>query len=129
MAVGGFAICYKLSVSILDFVRDRARYYNCQVCGSNLEGCGIKLLGREYDRYRLEITCPSCEVSFLLALQVLGLNTDDPEEVDPIPVEARDPRAERGPVTAEEVLEVHERLRDFAGPLTDLFAPTGGAGA
>src|SRR5437588_8690203 len=94
----------------IDFIRDRARYYNCPHCGRGLRDCELRMLRHVEDRYTIQVTCAACRVQFVLILAVQGeglesLPTDDvslerglPEDADllgdiaPAPVES-DPDA------------------------------------
>jgi hypothetical protein len=119
----------------LDFIRDRARYYNCPVCGRNLHDCDMRLLRHIDDRFTVQVTCAACHVQFIVILAVQGAGLDsledglafDPElagEVDVMPDEADEPRPE--PIKSDELLDVHLLLRDFSGRLTDLIQQPSG---
>ena|SRR5207253_8017030 len=119
----------------IDFIRDRARYYNCPVCGRSLRDCELRMLRHVEDRYTVQVTCAACRVQFVVILAVqgdglealpaeeLGLDRellDDPEVVGP-PVASEPAEPEPEPIQSDEVLDVHLTLRDFQGRLTDLF--------
>ncbi|HZU15823.1 MAG TPA: hypothetical protein VFD01_04330 [Candidatus Dormibacteraeota bacterium] len=102
---------------IIDFIRDRARYYRCPVCNRGLEDCQVRLLQHAGDRYTVQVTCASCRVQFVVILVVQGDGLEATEEAAFEPPAA----TEREPIQADEVLDVHLLLRDFKGRLTDLF--------
>ena len=119
----------------LDFIRDRARYYNCPVCGRNLHDCDMRLLRHVEDRFTVQVTCASCHVQFIVILAVQGpglegmedglaFGTELMDEVDVIPEEAAHERPE--PIKSDELLDVHLLLRDYTGPLTDLIQQPSG---
>ena len=83
-------------MSIIEFIRDRARFYNCPVCGRSLKGCDIQVLSHEEERFHLQVTCAQCQVTFVVVLAIAGGAVD-------------------------EILDVHLYLRDFQGTLTDLI--------
>jgi hypothetical protein len=120
----------------IDFIRDRARYYNCPHCGRSLRDCELRMLRHVEDRYTIQVTCGSCRVQFVLILAVQGegiesLPADEaaleaPELAGGVEATDRTPRSAaarpaRGPIGPDEVLDVHLALRDFHGRLTDLF--------
>jgi hypothetical protein len=132
----------------IDFIRDRARYYNCPHCGRGLRDCELRMLRHVEDRYTIQVTCAACRVQFVLVLAVQGdglesLPADDglerglPEDADLLGAmtapalepdlevaAAMDEAAE--PIGSDELLDVHLALRDFRGPLTDLFKQPSG---
>src|SRR2546423_9084302 len=118
----------------IDFIRDRARYYNCPVCGRSLRDCELRMLRHVEDRYTVQVTCAACRVQFvvILAVQGEGLESLSQDEVaiaelaDDVDLLAGARRPEvvspaGDPIESDEVLDVHLALRDFQGPLTDLF--------
>jgi hypothetical protein len=118
----------------IDFIRDRARYYNCPVCGRSLRDCELRMLRQVEDRYTVQVTCAACRVQFVVILAVQGdgleavpadeltLDRELIEDADPLGQVAAEPaEPEPEPIESDEVLDVHLTLRDFRGPLTDLF--------
>jgi hypothetical protein len=119
----------------IDFIRDRARYYNCPHCGRSLRDCELRMLRHVEDRYTIQVTCGACRVQFVLILAVQG------EGIESAPADEtafegelapggeaprHGPRAEPGapqrdPIGSDELLDVHLALRDFQGRLTDLL--------
>jgi hypothetical protein len=131
----------------IDFIRDRARYYNCPHCGRGLRDCELRMLRHVEDRYTIQVTCAACRVQFVLILAVQGeglesLPGDDPGLERGLPEDADllgemtspdlDPdfdavaMEEAEPIGSDELLDVHLALRDFRGPLTDLFKQPSG---
>jgi hypothetical protein len=120
-------------MSIIEFIRDRARYYNCPVCGRTLKGCNVRMLSQDEDRFTVQVTCGSCEVTFIMILAVQGagleaitagahLETEQDQERRPVAEEVveRESMATRDTIDADELLDLHLVLRDFCGPLTQL---------
>src|SRR5215470_10633363 len=66
----------------IDFIRDRARYYNCPHCGRGLRDCELRMLRHVEDRYTIQVTCAACRVQFvlILAVQGEGLESLPPDE-------------------------------------------------
>ena len=59
-------------MSIIEFIRDRARFYNCPVCGRSLKGCDVQVLSHEEERFHLQVTCVQCQVTFIVVLAITG---------------------------------------------------------
>jgi hypothetical protein len=118
----------------LDFIRDRARYYNCPVCGRNLHDCDMRLLRHVEDRFTVQVTCAACHVQFIVILAVQGPGLDSLEDglafeelagdLDMVGEQAAAERPE--PIKSDELLDVHLLLRDFTGRLTDLIQQPSG---
>lgn len=108
---------------ILEFIRDRARYYNCPVCGQSLEGCDVRMLKAVEDRFTVQMTCGACMVQFIVVLAVQGESAESERaasaELDDMAEAEREPAAPA--IRADDVLDVHLALRDFKGSLTDLI--------
>ena len=133
----------------IDFIRDRARYYNCPHCGRGLRDCELRMLRHVEDRYTIQVTCAACRVQFVLILAVQGEGLESlpgeetsverglPEDADLLgdaamradhatadAVTAAEPAPD--PIGSDELLDVHLALRDFQGRLTDLFKQPSG---
>ena len=90
------------------------------------------MLNQEDDRFTVKVTCPACQVTFvmILALQAPGLESVhdvhveievDPDEVDVL-VGRSEPTAGigPGPIELDELLDLHLILKDYRGPLSEL---------
>ena len=116
-------------MSIIDFVRGRARFYNCPVCGRSLKGCDIQVLSHEDERFHLQVTCAQCQVTFIVVLAIAGGAVEEIESVEapaqtalveaPLPDIIDEPALE--PITIDEILDVHLYLKDYQGTLKDLL--------
>jgi hypothetical protein len=124
----------------IDFIRDRARYYNCPVCGRSLRDCELRMLRHVEDRYTVQVTCAACRVQFVVILAVQGggleafsqeelaLDRELAEDADLLgeTAHAETSTSEREPIQSDELLDVHLMLKGFQGRLTDLFAQPSG---
>lgn len=113
-------------MSMIDYIRDRARYYNCPVCGRNLRSCEVRMLNHQEDRFTVQVTCAACKVSFVvvLAIQGTGVNAmlEEDEELVIHDVLSATPAAPgAGPIEPDEILDLHLLLKDFEGSLDELF--------
>jgi hypothetical protein len=107
-------------MSIIEFIRDRARFYNCPVCGRNLKGCDIQVLSHEEERFHLQVTCAQCQVTFIVVLAIAGGGVEEIEgsEAETAAVE---PAADREPISVDEIIDLHVFLKGFQGTLQDLL--------
>src|ERR1051326_9168243 len=105
-------------MSIIEFIRDRARFYNCPVCGRSLKGCDVQVLSHEDERFHLQVTCAQCQVTFIVVLAIAGAAVEEPETA------AEDAPAEpvaAEPITTDEILDLHLYLKSFQGTLRELI--------
>jgi hypothetical protein len=106
-------------MSIIEFIRDRARFYNCPVCGRSLKGCDVQVLSHEEERFHLQVTCAQCQVTFIVVLAIAGgavegIQTEIPErEVEAV--------AAAEPITVDEIIDLHLYLKNFQGTLAELI--------
>jgi hypothetical protein len=105
-------------MSIIEFIRDRARFYNCPVCGRSLKGCDVQVLSHEEERFHLQVTCAQCQVTFIVVLAIAGGAVEEIDSATPEPVE--EPVAVE-PITVDEIIDLHLYLKNFQGTLTELI--------
>ena len=106
-------------MSIIEFIRDRARFYNCPVCGRSLKGCDIQVLSHEEERFHLQVTCAQCQVTFIVVLAIAGGAVEDIETIESPVVEELAPARE--PISVDEILDLHVYLKNFQGTLKELI--------
>jgi len=106
-------------MSIIEFIRDRARFYNCPVCGRSLKGCDVQVLSHEEERFHLQVTCAQCQVTFIVVLAIAGGGVEDIESIEADAT--KEPVAVREPISVDEILDLHLMLKSFQGNLTDLI--------
>ena len=108
-----------LALSIIEFLRDRARFYNCPVCGRSLKGCDVQVLSHEEGRFHLQVTCVQCQVTFVVVLAIAGGAI---EEIEGVEIEAvAEPVVAREPISVDEILDLHVYLKNFQGTLSELI--------
>jgi hypothetical protein len=103
-------------MSIIEFIRDRARFYNCPVCGRSLKGCDVQVLSHEDERFHLQVTCAQCQVTFVVVLAIAGGAV---EEI--VAVEQVDQAPAREPISVDEILDLHLFLKGYQGTLKELI--------
>src|SRR5438034_10734628 len=104
-------------VSIIDFIRDRARFYNCPVCGRSLKGCDVQVLSHEDESFRLQVTCAQCQVTFVVVLAIAGGAMEEIENSTSEPAE--EPVAAAETISVDEILDLHLYLKSFQCTLTE----------
>src|SRR5579872_7290357 len=105
-------------MSIIDFVRDRARFYNCPVCGRSLKGCDVQVLSHEDERFHLQVTCAQCQVTFIVVLAIAGGAVEEVEATSAEP--AAEALAQAEPISVDEIIDLHLFLKSFQGTLREL---------
>ena len=108
-----------LAMSIIEFIRDRARFYNCPVCGRSLKGCDVQVLSHEEERFHLQVTCAQCQVTFIVVLAIAGWRGRGDREGHPEP--DMEPVFAAEPISVDEILDLHLMLKSFQGTLTELI--------
>src|SRR5260370_4438877 len=108
-----------LPMSIIEFIRDRARFYNCPVCGRSLKGCDILVLSHEEERFHLQVTCAQCQVTFIVVLAIAGGGVEEIESVASAGVVESAPGRE--PISVDDILHDHRVLKSLHGTLKELL--------
>ena len=106
-------------MSIIEFIRDRARFYNCPVCGRSLKGCDVQVLSHEEERFHLQVTCAQCQVTFIVVLAIAGGAVEEIEKSIPEPM--GEPVAAAEPITVDEIIDLHLYLKNFQGTFKELI--------
>ena len=106
-------------MGIIEFIRDRARFYNCPVCGRSLKGCDVQVLSHEEERFHLQVTCAQCQVTFIVVLAIAGGAVEAIEETIAEP--EMEPVVAAEPITVDEIIDLHLYLKNFQGTLTELI--------
>ena len=90
----------------------------CSVCGRHYEAGNVSILGHRQDMWYLRAQCPACHAHSLVTAVVK-------EDRLPEPVTDLSEREQRkfkdARVTADDVLDMHNALKDFGGDLTELL--------
>ena len=104
-------------MDILSLMRERSGDYDCPKCGLSLNGCELEMLRDDAPQYTVQVTCAACHIRFIVVLQVRDRLRPDAAEDAAVP--AGPPPAP--PIGADELLDLHELLRDHEGSILDLF--------
>lgn len=107
-------------VNILRILRERAKDYDCSVCGTNHALSDIRVVGKMIDRsYVVRVTCSECKTAFKL-LVVLEGAAEEPA-VSAVKEERARTRRHTPAMTIDDVLDAHETLRAHTGDVSALF--------
>jgi hypothetical protein len=110
---------YTGDVDILSLMRERSGDYDCPKCGLSLKGCALEMLRDDDPQFTVQVTCAACHIRFIVVLQVRDRMREDQAD-EPVPIPAGPPPPP--PIGADELLDVHEMLRDHNGSLLELFS-------
>jgi len=91
----------------------------CSVCGQHYEPDNISVLGHQEELWFLRASCSACHTQYLVA----AIITEDgmPELVTDLTEAELDRFRNVGMPTADEMLDVHNFLKDFNGDFSQLF--------
>lgn len=112
-------------MNILQFLRQQAKDYDCNVCGQNHARSDIRVLGRLESAWIVKVTCSRCQTSFKLLVVVDEASAIEIKResggasVTATSKATRDRR--KPPLTVDEVLDAHEFLTNYGGDLRSLF--------
>ena len=106
-------------MNLIALIKERAKYYKCLACSQALTDCEVKLLNESEGHCTVEVTCANCGVSFVAVLLLKKA-----KHPDGLPK-----AAEEGPISTDEMLDVHQYMKAFNGSRKELargrpFRPT-----
>ena len=85
----------------------------CGVCRQHYEPDNISVLGHEEDLWFLRVFCPSCQTQYLVAAVIE--EGKKPEVITDLTEAELNKFSNTGGLTADEVLDMHNFLKDFDG--------------
>jgi len=91
----------------------------CGVCGSHYEIGNIEVLGREDNLWFLGVWCADCHTQYLAVVVIKEGKT--PEVITDLTEAELDKFRNMDRFTADEVLDMHNFLKDFDGDFSYLF--------
>ena len=108
-----------------DWLRTQLTSFGCGSCGRPYRSRGIRILAQRDDLYFVDLTCRSCGAGAvaIVTIEVEGHEALlDAPELEPATEGAVDAVE---PIAPDDVLAMHEFLRDFDGDFHALFRGTG----
>ncbi|HET9051252.1 MAG TPA: hypothetical protein VFO60_06075, partial [Candidatus Dormibacteraeota bacterium] len=82
--------------------------------------CQLEMLRDEDPQYTVQVTCAACHIRFVVVLQVRDRLHDEATEARRAAPVGPPPTP---PIAPDELLDVHELLRDHRGSLLELLDP------
>jgi len=93
----------------------------CAVCGQRYEEDGIKILGRQEDLWFLGVSCPTCHTQCLAAAVIK--EDKAPQIITDLTGAEQEKFRNVAGLTADEVLDMHNFLKNFDGDFSRLLTP------
>jgi hypothetical protein len=106
-----------------DWLRTQLTSFGCAACGQPYGTGRIRLLAERDGLYFVDLACASC-ASQAVAIVTIELDEDDVPQADAgdlIQIVADRGRVSGPPLTADDVLDMHELLTGFGGGTTALL--------
>lgn len=97
-------------MNLIAMIKERARSYKCLACSQPLADCRVNLLSETAAHCTVEVTCANCGVSFVAVLLLKKAR-----HPDGLPRAAK-----KGPISGDELLDLHQQLQSFNGSLKEL---------
>jgi hypothetical protein len=91
----------------------------CGVCRQRYEPDNISVLGHEEDLWFLRVFCPSCQTQYLVAAVIKG--GKKPHVITDLTEAELGKLRNTDKLTADEVLDMHNFLKDFDGDFSRLL--------
>ena len=91
----------------------------CGVCGHHYDTDNIEVLGHEENLWFLKVLCVACHTQYLAAAVIKDGRA--PEVITDLTEAELDKFRNMGRPTADEVLDMHNFLKDFDGDFSHLF--------
>ena len=106
-------------MNILKILRERAKDYDCGLCGTNHSRSEISVLGKREGAYVVRVVCSKCTTNITLLVHV----GEKPQPLRALGAVPKKPR--RPPVSLDDVIDAHDLLDSFTGDVSELFASRG----
>lgn len=141
MVGGGGTLC-RVDCTLVngaDWLRDQLSTFGCAACGRTYLASHIRVLAERDDVFFVDLTCQMCgaQTDAIVTIEVEADATPRAEVGELAEtggwvrrqLETSEPGADRddGPITADDVIEMHEYLRDFDGDFAGVLSGRGSA--
>jgi hypothetical protein len=91
----------------------------CESCGQPYQAYNIDIIGHREGLWFLRVLCSACHTQCLMAAKIKG--SDMPEVITDLTELELDEAGERV-IEADDILEIHNFLKDFDGDFSRLFS-------
>ena len=102
------------------FIKQLLSHIKCRVCGQHYEPSQVKVLRHGKGVWFLSVFCPSCQTQGLVVVTMR-----EEKAISELSEAEISKFAASSPIRAEDVLEMHEFLKDFKGDFSSLFPEKG----
>ena len=102
-----------------NLIRKLITTIKCSFCGRRYDSSSIKVLGHKEDFLFFGASCIACKTRSLVAVVVK--NGKPPELITDLSEEELKAFEDREDITVDEVLDMHNFLKDFSGDFNTLF--------
>ncbi len=92
----------------------------CGACGQHYEVDNIDVIGHQGDSWFLRAFCPACQAQYLMAAVIKEDRV--PRVITDLTEAELDKFKNVGGLTADEMLDMHNFLKDFDGDFSQLFS-------
>jgi hypothetical protein len=106
-------------MNILKILRERAKDYDCGLCGTNHSKSEISVLGKREGAYVVRVVCSKCATNITLLVYA----GEKPQALKALGAGPK--RQRRPPVSLDDVIDAHDVLESFTGDVSELFASRG----
>jgi len=93
----------------------------CSACGQHYEAGNINVLGHQEDLWFLRVFCPTCHTRYLVIAVIK--EGEVPEVITDLTEAEFDKFSSMSMVMGDDVLDIHNFLKDFGGDFSQLFNP------
>lgn len=101
------------------FIKRLVSSMKCNVCGQRYVADNINVLGHQEELWFLSVFCPSCRTQGLVAAVVKEERVQAIGELTP---EDQERLSQIAPVSEDDLLDLHNFLKDFDGDFAGLFS-------
>jgi hypothetical protein len=115
-------------MDLLELLRSQAKRYRCSACRKSMADCDINILAQQGNRALVRVTCTSCNDENLLQIDFRTEGVEGQVAPPQAPARRRRPTIDEGrpevdgPISADELLDLHTMLREHEGELGELIA-------
>ena len=102
------------------FIKKLMATMKCGVCGQRYEGNNIRMLGHRDDLWFLSVYCTACRSQGLVAVVIK--EGKSPEVITDLTEEEYAKFGEVDVVAADDVLDIHDFLKEFDGDFSHIFS-------
>ena len=104
---------------IEDVIKDLMASMECDICGERYGVDNVDIISHEEDLWFLRVICPACQTQCLVTAVIREGGT--PQVITDLTETELDGFRDVGVLTADEVLDVHNFLKEFDGDFSRLF--------